>query len=177
MRHYRPGRLAGTLWVVLLLLTSCTRTSPYLEPIEAQTPMEFSLWRAKIGAALTADEWRWFERVVQEHKYAIMQAGKASGSEAIDEAARSILHGRPLAEVMREGLQVLIRRETAELDERIAAFQLNERRAHIIPRDDEQKLRDFALHQEELQRKIARSQDDLAQLRAALAAFEAKVGR
>lgn len=177
MHHRRAGRFARFLWIVLLLLTNCTRPSPYLEPIEARTPTEFSLWRAKIGPALTTDEWHWFERVVQEHKYAIMQAGKASGSTAIDEAARSILHGRPLAEVMREGLPMIIRRETAELDERLAAFQLNERRAHIIRRDDEQKLRDFALHQQELERKIARSRDDIAQLRAALEAFEAKVSR
>lgn len=94
--------------VLLLVFSGCTRSSPYLEPIEAKTPLDFSIWRAQANEALSTNEWRWFDKIVQEHKYRIMQQGLATGSQGVDEAARRVLHGRPLSEVMREGLQMLL---------------------------------------------------------------------
>lgn len=167
----------GCLLVVLATAGGCSRPSPYLAPIEARTPLGFTLWRTQAGDALTTEEWRWFDRVVQEHRYVLMQQGLASGSDAVDAALRKSLDGRPLSEVMREGLQMLLRRKTAELDELSTALKANESRRHRIRPHETQKLHDFELHQEELRGRIARQEEEIAQIRATFTACEAKAGR
>lgn len=178
----RMSRSCAGRWILvsvfaLLALTGCARPDPFLAPIEARTPLDFSLWHAKAKDALTPAEWRWFELIVQEHKYSIMQRGQASGSAAVDEAARALLDGRPLADVMREGLQMLLLRRSTELDEATAAIKANESRRRLIRPNDEQLLQDFNAHMERLHERAARLEDEVAQLTAAYAACEAKARR
>lgn len=162
------------LWVLALGLPGCTRRSPYLEPVDASTPYSLVLWRTQARDALTADQWVWFDAILQEHKYRVMQQTDTSGSEAIDEAARARIHGRPLADVMREGLQMIIQRRTDERNQKRDALLANIKRRDLIPRENEQMLRDFELHQQELRNRIVRLEQELTQLNAVLAACEAK---
>lgn len=168
---------AAVFLATLLLLAGCSRTSRYHEPIEAGTAAEFNLWQAKAARLLTPEERRWFEQIVQEYKYDAMRQGAATGSAAVDYATRQALDGRPLDNVMLEGLHLLRHRRSAELMEAKAAYELNERRRRLIHADDTQKLRDFDLHQEELRRKITRLEEAVAEFGAALVAFEKRAGR
>jgi hypothetical protein len=159
------------------LAGGCTRTPPYLQPIEAETPMELNLWRSRVNQALTPEEWRWFETVLQEYRFQLMREGKASGSKAVDEALRQTIHGRPLAEVMREGLQMHLRRKTGERDEMKIAFERNEQKRRLVRAGDADTLSALEHHQKTLAEKLARNESEITAAQAAFAAFEAKAGR
>ncbi len=139
--------------------------------------MELNLWRSRTNHALTPEEWRWFETVLQEYRFQLMREGKASGSKAVDEALRQTIHGRPLAEVMREGLQTHLRRKTDERDEMKIAFARNTEKRKLIRASQEDLLKEFEFHQEELRRKLDRCENEIALAQAAFAGFEAKAGR
>ncbi|HEX2862103.1 MAG TPA: hypothetical protein VHN79_10710, partial [Lacunisphaera sp.] len=142
------------------------------EPVAAASSAEFNTWRASHQDDLPPAEWQWFDVAIQEFKLALMREGKLSGSGAIDEAVRAKIHGRPLADVMREGLQAHVRRKTAERAEMDAAFALNASRR--IPPDDTATLRDMANHQENLRVKMNKLDQEIAAANAALAPLEAR---
>lgn len=176
-----PRRLAPPLFILaaslLLVLAGCARTPPLQRPIDAETPMALTLWRAGMVHELTPEEWRWFDVVVQEYKLEFMRAGQATGAAALDDAVRRALHGRPLADVMREGLQRWLQRKTAERDEMTTAFERNEQKRPLIAPTQTGLLRDLDFHQQELRRKIERCTDEIAAGSTALQAFEAKTAR
>lgn len=156
----------------LVLLAGCARTPPLQQPVDAETPMALNLWRSKMSRDLTTEDWRWFDVVMQEHKFQIMLAGKISGSAAIDAAVHERIHGRPLAEVMREGLQAHLQRKTAERDDMKTAFARNEQKRSLIKPGQDDLLRDLNFHQETLQQNLAKVEADLAAVQAALPRFE-----
>lgn len=162
---FRRGACLGLL--VLVLVSGCTRQSPYAAPIEAATPTAYNLWRGKLAGVLTGDEWRWYDVAIQEFKYQLMLGTRTSGSEAIDEAVRTRIDGRPYADVVREGLQAYERRKAAERAELTATIAINAK-LKIKP-DDTDMLRDFKAHQERLQGNLAKVEEDLAAVRAELA--------
>lgn len=162
--------------LILVALAGCARTSPFRQPVEAETPMALTLWRARMVHELTPDEWRWFDAVVQERKFQLMQAGKTTGAPALDETVRKALHGRPLAEIMHEGLQMLLRRKSAELADMNTALERNEGKRRFI-KGNPDLLRDLEFHQAELRRKIARSEEEIAAAEASLKSFDAKAAR
>lgn len=156
----------------LVFLGGCARTSPYQQPVEAETPVQLNMWRANLGAALAPEEWQWFDLTVQEFKLQLMLDQKVSGSDAIDAAVRERINGRKLADVLREGLQAHLKRKTAERDELEAAIGINAKRK-IRPNDTDM-LRDLAAHQENLQGKLAKLNDELAALNASLSQLQVK---
>jgi hypothetical protein len=149
-----------------LLLTGCAPTIPYHQPVEAGTPLQFNTWRAKVGADLTQEEWQWFDLAMQEFKFQLMLDQTVSGRDAIDVAVRERINGRRLVDVVREGLQAHLKRKTAERDELEAAIAINSKRK--IRPDDTTMLQDLANHQENLRRKLAKLNDELAAANAAL---------
>ncbi len=172
LRRIRRACLLG-----LLLLAGCTRTPPHRQPVEAETPLQLTLWRANLAQQLTPEEWRWFDAVVQEHKLRLMLAGRTTGAAAQDEAVRKIIHGRPLDEVMREGLQLRLGRKRDELAEMKTALARNEEKRALFKPAQTDLIRDFTHHQDELQRKIVRAEEEIAATRAALDAFDARAAR
>lgn len=165
-------RSAPAALFCLVLLAGCTRTPPLQQPVDAATPMALNLWRTKMNDALLPEDWRWFDVVMQEYKFQIMLAGKISGSAAIDDAVRARIHGRPLAEIMREGLQAHLQRKTAERDDMKTAFARNEQKRALIKPGQDDLLRDFNFHQETLRQNLAKVEADLAAAQAALPRFE-----
>jgi len=132
------------------------------------------MWRANLGQALTPEEWRWFDLTVQEFKFQLMLEQKVSGSAAIEAAVRERINGRKLGEVLREGLQAHLERKTTERDELEAAIGINAKRK-IRPGDDDAR-RDLAAHQENLRQKLAKLNEELAALSAALVQLDNKAG-
>lgn len=174
-RHPAPPVLPAVL-LLLLVLAGCARTPPFRQPVEAETPMALTLWRSRLAQKLTPEEWRWFDAVVQEHKLRLMQAGAAGGSAGLDDSVRRQIHGRPLAEVMSEGLQLLRDRKTAELAEMREAHTRNEGKRRFI-KENEDLLRDLEFHQTELLRKIARVEADIDATEDAIQSLSAKAAR
>jgi len=156
----------------LVVLAGCARTPPDQRPVEAESPIAFNLWRAKLDAELTPEEWRWFDVALQEFKFQLMLDQKVSGSEAIDTAVRERINGRKWIEVTREGLQAHLKRKTAERDEMEAAFAINAKRK-IRPGDDDTR-RDLAMHQENLRRKLATLNNDITAVATELARLKIK---
>ncbi len=114
----------------LVLLAGCARTPPLQQPVDAETPMALNLWRAKMSRDLTTEDWRWFDVVIQEHKFQIMLAGKITGSAAIDAAVHERIHGRPLAEVIArmewDGIKVdpaILRDMSVEFGQKLAVLE------------------------------------------------------
>jgi hypothetical protein len=165
-------RPAPAVLLGLLLLAGCTPIPPLQQPVDAETPMAFNLWRTKLDNALPREDWRWFDVAMQEFKFQIMLAGKISGSAAIDAAVRERIHGRPLAEVLREGLQAHLRRKTAERDDMKTAFERNEQKRALLKPGQDDLLRDLNFHQETLRQNLANVETDLAAAQAALPRFE-----
>jgi hypothetical protein len=160
------------LLAALMLLASCTRTPPHWQTVDAGSPLAFTMWRGKASRTIAPDDWRWFEVAIQEFKYELMLAGKVSGSAAIEEAVRNRIDGRAFAEVVREGLQAHLHRKTAERDEMTTSLETNERRIkHRIKPGDADTLRDFDAHQDNLRRKLAKVEAEVAAAEAALARF------
>jgi hypothetical protein len=158
--------------VSLLLLTGCAPTPPFERAVEAESTMQFAMWRTNVGPGLTREEWQWFDVALQEFKFQLMLDQKVSGSDALDTAVRERINGRQLREVMREGLQGHLHRKTAERDELEAAIAINAKRK--IRPDDTVMLRDLADHQENLRRKLTKLNDELSAASAALAQLTAK---
>lgn len=134
--------------------------------------MAFNLWRGKLNDSLSREEWRWFDVAMQEFKFQIMQAGKISGSAAIDAAVRERINGRSLAGVVREGLQAHLQRKTAERDDMKTAFKRNEQKRTLIKPGQDDLLRDLNFHQANLQQNLAKLEDEVATVQAALPRFE-----
>lgn len=170
-------RPAPAALLCLLLLAGCARTPPLEQPVDAETPTALDQWRSKKSRDLTSEDWRWFDVAMQEFKLQFMLAGKISGSAAIDAAVRERIHGRPLGEVLREGLQAHLQRKTAERDDMKTAFERNEEKRALVKPGQDDLLRDLSFHQEELHRKIERCETEIASADQAFTAFEAKAGR
>lgn len=112
------------IWPVLLALTlavltgmGCARTSPYEEKVDADSGIDMALWRSGMGNKLSAREWQLFDRALQETKYKIMMTKKAAGGDAVAKEMFARINGRPLFEVMRDGLQFRVERMKAEKEE------------------------------------------------------------
>lgn len=156
----------------ILFLAGCARIPPAQQPVEASSAIEFSMWRTRLNDELTREEWRWFDVAMQEFKYQLMLDQKVSGSAAIETAVREKIHGRTLADVMREGLQAHLRRKTAERDELEAAIAINAKRR--IPPGDTALQQEFAAHQEKLKKKIPGLNAELATVQAELDRLQAR---
>ncbi len=98
----------------LTFLLGCSRTPPYQQQVEADTPLNFAMWRSKHSDALTSKEWSLFNQAVDELKLKILMNGQASGGEAVDEALRAKIDGVKLCDVLREGLKIRRDRLSAE---------------------------------------------------------------
>jgi hypothetical protein len=163
-----PWLLGG----VLFLSNGCARTPAHRQAVDAASPITFTLWQAKIQKDLTPEEWRWFGVAMQEFKFQLMLDQKMTGSEAIDTAVRTRINGRPFLDVMREGLEAHLMRKTAERDELESAIAINAKRK--LPPGDDAMRRELDAHQENLRKKLAALNDELAAVKAALGGFEAK---
>ncbi len=165
-------RSAPAALLCLIMLAGCARTPPLQQPVDAETPMALNLWRAKMNDALPREDWRWFDVVMQEFKFQVMLAEKISGSTAIDDAVRKRIHGRPLGEIMREGLQAHLQRKTAERDDMKTAFERNEQKRALIKPGQDDLLRDLNLHQETLRQNLAKLETELGAAQTALPRFK-----
>lgn len=172
--HLRPATAA---LLCLLLLAGCARTPPLERAVDAETPMLFNLWRSKLNDALPREDWRWFDVALQEFKFQLMLAGKISGSAAIDAAVLERIHGRPLREVLREGLQAHLQRKTAERDDMKTAFGRNEEKRALIKPGQDDLLRDLNFHQDNLRQNLAKLEKEVGAAQAALTRFESPAGR
>lgn len=170
-------RPAPAALLCLVLLAGCARPPPFEQPVDAETPMALNLWRSRMSRDLTTGDWRWFDVAMQEFKFQLMLAGKISGSAAIDEAVREQIHGRPLGEVLREGVQAHLLRKTAERDDMKTAFARNEEERALVKPGQDDLLRDLNFHQNTLRQNLAKLDEEVAAAQAALAGFEAKAGR
>src|SRR6185503_560377 len=104
---------------LVLLAGGCARTSVADLKIDASSPIRFSMWRASVSDQLSREQWKLFDRSMQELKFKIMANGDAHGSVAIDEAFRSRIDGQTLYGVIQTGLQLRLNRflsEKAELE-------------------------------------------------------------
>ncbi len=156
----------------LCLLTGCAPTPPLQQTIKAGSSAEFQQWRANSADTLAAGQWRWFDIAIQELKLGVMRAGKISGSVAIEASVREHIHGRPLGDVLREGLQAYLERKTAERHDTETTIATNDQRIKpLIKPGADDILRDFNAHQEMLREKLPRLDSDIAEARAALANF------
>lgn len=155
--------------ICLGLLLGCTRPPAFQQPVKADTPLSFTMWRSDLGDALTPQEWAWFDLAIQEFKFQIMKAGQVTGSEAIDEAMREKIDGRKLVEVMQQGLGLRVQRIQSDKTELEYAMQINAR-SRIKPSE----ARELAEFQKNLEKKLAKMNEEIAGAEAELKELELK---
>jgi hexokinase len=167
------GRRAGNVIALsLVLLVGCAPSSPYQQPIDAESPIRFATWRADTDSSLTREEWGWFDVAIQEFKFQVMLGRQTTGSEAIDAAVCEKINGRKLGDVMRDGLQAYLKRKTTDKDQLEQAIRTNSKLR--IPPGDEAKARELADFQENLQQRLAKLKEEVAAAETATAKLEMK---
>ncbi len=103
--------------VLMCAVVGCSRNDPLANRVESQTVIAFSMWKTKAAQRVERDVWKAFEDACAELKLSLMIRQVASGSDAVDEAFRSAIHGRPMREVINEGLSKRRERLEASRDE------------------------------------------------------------
>jgi hypothetical protein len=140
--------------------------------VEADTPINFAMWRSKHGYDLTPKEWTLFDQAIEELKLKIMLEGQASGSEAVDAALRASIDGMKLGEAMQSGLQLRVKRLSADkslLEESLVA------NSHLkLKPGNEEKARMLADKIQEQSDRLAKLKETVAETEADLHALELK---
>ncbi len=93
------------LFAVVLLGAGCHPDNPLDERVSARRPLDYTMWRARIADRLDATQAQELDAMVEEIRLGIMVEGRATGSEAIDEALRQQIDGRTLREVLVSGYE------------------------------------------------------------------------
>jgi hypothetical protein len=103
--------------VLSLAAGGCAPRDPLDTRVSADTYTSFSIFMAKIGERLGPEGTKDLNEAVQEFRFRVMAEGKASGSDAVDEAMRQAIDGRTVGEVLRGGLGRELTRLEAERDQ------------------------------------------------------------
>jgi hypothetical protein len=106
--------LRALLAACCFLLQGCGPSDPLDKTVDADSPGSFEIWKAKAYDYLDADQMAEFEEAVREIKYEAMATSAATGSEAVNEAARQAVNGRTVRNVMERGLAWELSRLQAE---------------------------------------------------------------
>ncbi len=116
--------------ILLILLVGwwagCSRSDPLDETVKSQTVLAFAMWKSKTAQQFDQEVWRAFEDACAELKLSLMIRQVASGSDAVDTAFRSAIDGRPMRDVIHEGLSKRLERlqaQKGELDKMMTANQ------------------------------------------------------
>lgn len=120
MRFLAP-LLAGLLFVA----TGCQKADPRKEPVQAQSPSAFSRWRSMIGTEIKPEEWREFDAMLQEIRLRVTAEKQASGTEAVEAAMRSRIHGLAFVDVIALGYEGRLMRVRPERQETLNAMRIN----------------------------------------------------
>ncbi len=158
----RAHELLTVLFCFSFLL-GCSRTPPGQQRVAANTPLNFAMWRSENSDALTPKEWSLFDLALDELKLKIMLEGKATGSTAVDQAMRDMIDGMPLREVLFSGLQIRLKRISA--DKNILEDSLTANSGLKLRPGQEEKAQALAA-------KIRAQSDRLDKLRATVAEAE-----
>jgi hypothetical protein len=153
--------LATALCFAFLL--GCSKTPPGQQSVEADTPINFAMWRSKNSDVLTPKEWTLFGLALEEFKLRIMMDGQASGGEAVDLALRNKIDGMKLGEVMQSGLKLRLARLSADQSVLEESLLINSR-LKLKPGDDEKA--------QMLAEKLQEQSDRLAKMKETVAAAE-----
>ena len=128
--------MRGIVVIVLMCAgAGCSKNDPLANRVESQTVIAFSMWKTKAAQRVDRDVWKAFEDACAELKLSLMIRQVASGSDAVDEAFRSAIDGRPMRDVIHDGLSKRLERLQAsrdELDQMMAANQ----KLRTKPEDD-----------------------------------------
>jgi len=104
MRRNVGGGMAKTLGLLACLaLAGCGPSNPLDERVSARTSLDYTMWRTRIADRLQAAEKEELDAMVEEVRLGIMVGGKASGSDAINDALRQEIDGRTVREVLADG--------------------------------------------------------------------------
>lgn len=123
MRTSHPS-VAVILALLAVFAAGCSPADPLERPVSAPTLKRFAAWRAHLASDSSIETRQRIESALQEIR--IAAAGErelrrargepiAPGSEAIDEAVRARVDGRPLREVVQLGFEQRVQRLKAEL--------------------------------------------------------------
>jgi hypothetical protein len=110
-----PGGLFRLLCVALACAASgCGPSDPLEGKVDASNELSYSMWRSRVERDLTPQQVIDLDRSVQEIKFHIMAGGTASGSEAVEDAARQMMDGQTVRHVLQQGLGWELDRAEAE---------------------------------------------------------------
>ena len=107
-----PRILLGAL--IALSLAGCGPRDPLESKVDASTYTSFALWRSRLGERLSPGQVRDVDLAIQEIRFRIMAEGKASGSEAIDQAMMEAIHESTVRRVLQMGLGWGLKRSQEE---------------------------------------------------------------
>lgn len=158
--------------VCLGFLLGCSPPPANEQKVEANTPLNFTLWRSKNSQVLTGKEWSLFDLATEELKIQIMRSGQASGSEAVDLALRTQIDGMKLGDVMQSGLQLRLKRLLADQALLEDAFAINSKLK--LKRGDEEKAAMLAAKVQEQSERLTKLKATVAEAEADLHQLELK---
>src|SRR5580698_10297562 len=92
----------------------CGPSDPLEMTVDADSLVGFAMWRNKAADRLDPAQMAEFDEAVREIRYKAMTVGTASGTEAVEEAAREVINGRTARDVMEMGLEWELSRLEAE---------------------------------------------------------------
>ena len=106
---------------------SCQKVEPLQIKVSADTPELFNAWRIRVGSDLPPEQWKAFDGAMQEIKLQIMAGSEATGSAAIDTAARAKINGNTVRDVLQAGWEAKLNRLGAERSGLLIAIEQNSR--------------------------------------------------
>jgi hypothetical protein len=123
MRHLRL--VFSTL--TLVLLAGCGPSDPLARTVSAESATAFAMWRSQANGYLSVEQRKDVDEAIKELKLGVMNNREATGTEAVEEAMRAKVHGRPLRDVLRSAYEAKIKRLEVDLKGLAIATEQNSR--------------------------------------------------
>jgi hypothetical protein len=124
---WRSAFRLGPAAALVVFLAACSRGDPLDSQVKAPDETTFAMWRADENGALPPEQLADIDKAVQEIRFEVMAAGKASGSEAVEAATLLEIDGITVRKLLQRGLGLELTRAEAERSMLEESIKINDR--------------------------------------------------
>jgi hypothetical protein len=111
---WRTALRLGPAAACLIVAVGCSKGDPLDSRVKASDEATYDMWRTDENGAVSPEQLGDIDRAVQEIRFQVMAAGKASGSEAVEAATLQEIDGMTVRTLLLRGLRSQLARAEAE---------------------------------------------------------------